>query len=234
LGALDDLIEVNRKLIADLVDTVDAAFTQTFGARPLALLVGDLAKVIDCLHSKKPEQEASGRLYLQLNNVLDNGLLSLDSTYLIDPADYQKWTRNIEATEWDCVITNVGRVGAVARIPANVQAALGRNMTGIRPKMAEVDGAFIATALRSSPVRREIALKTDSGTILDALNVKNIAGLRLPMCDEPERQAFQGIAGPMLRAADELMVEIRDLRATRDELLPLLMSGRARVGDFAS
>lgn len=37
--------------------------------------IGDLADVIDCLHSKKPELLQQGRPYLQLSNIRDDGLL---------------------------------------------------------------------------------------------------------------------------------------------------------------
>lgn len=229
LGALDYLIEVDRGLIENLLAMVNAKFECQFGDRELSLRLGDLAGVIDCLHSKKPERVTSQHRLLQLSNILDSGQLDLDDSYGISVEDYRKWTKNIETREWDCVITNVGRVGAVARVPAGVAAALGRNMTAIRPEAPERDGAFLLAALLSRPVRREISLKTDSGTVMDALNVKNIPSLRLPAASSGERSEFQVLAQPCLQAADSLKVEIAELQATRDQLLPLLISGRVRV-----
>jgi type I restriction enzyme S subunit len=107
-------------------------------------------------------------------------------------------------------------------------------MTAIRPKNAEESGAFLVAALRSKPVRGEIGLNTDSGTVMDALNVKNIPTLRLPRASDVERRAFQEVAGPLLVAADVLRDEISALAATKEELLPLLMSGRVRVKDVAA
>jgi type I restriction enzyme S subunit len=96
--------------------------------------VGASADVVDCLHSKKPERKESGLPLLQLANIRDDGLIDMGDSYLIDEAEYRTWVSRIEASPGDCVITNVGRVGAVAQMPANQKAALGRNMTGIRCK----------------------------------------------------------------------------------------------------
>ena len=96
--------------------------------------LSDIADVIDCLHSKKPERQETGKPFLQLSNILDNGLLDMADIYYITESDYDNWISRIEASMGDCVITNVGRVGAVAQIPEGVKAALGRNMTAVRLK----------------------------------------------------------------------------------------------------
>ena len=69
--------------------------------------------MIDCLHSKKPERLDAGMPFLQLTNIRDDGLIDMEDTYFIDEADYRKWISRLEANPGDCVITNVGRVGAV-------------------------------------------------------------------------------------------------------------------------
>src|SRR5271168_1044085 len=78
----------------------------------------------------------------------------------------------------DCVITNVGRVGAVGQIPQGLKAALGRNMTGLRCRKEYPFPTFLLQALISDVMREEIEQRKDSGTILDALNVRNIPRLR--------------------------------------------------------
>lgn len=234
LGAMDELIEVNRGLIMSLLETVDAEFAREFVHRDLTLTLGSFTKIVDCLHSKKPERVETSHRLLQLSNIDDSGQLETNDFYGISRDDYVRWTKNLETREWDCVITNVGRVGAVARIPSGVHAALGRNMTAIRPIDPESDGAFVIAGLRAQPVRREIELRTDSGTVMDALNVKNIPSLRLPQASSDERAAFQSFAAPLLRAADGLRSENSLLASTRDELLPLLMSGRVRVAEVVA
>lgn len=230
LGALDDLIDTNDRTLDSLVALTNAQFDRRFGLRSLGQTVGELAKVVDCLHSKKPEQSAEGgRLLLQLNNIRDDGLMDLQSRYVISEKDYALWSKNLETKPHDLVVTNVGRVGAVARVPVGLTAALGRNMTAVRANDPVGDAAFITAALLSSAVRREIENKTDSGTILNALNVRSIPKLRLQDSTPEERTRFSEWALPLLEMCDSLIAHNAQLRRTRDELLPLLMSGAVRV-----
>lgn len=233
LGALDDKIESNRRLVGILVQRVDAELNARFGNRQLALPLGHLADVVDCLHSKKPDRVPEGQRLIQLNNIREDGLIDRSEYFAITGADYVKWSRKFETKAWDLVITNVGRIGAVGRIPGGFVAALGRNMTGIRPNDPECDGPFIAAALLSSAVRREIELRTDAGTIMNALNVRSIPHLRIQASSADERAQFSKFATPLLERADQALEESQQLVAVRNELLPGLLSGRIRLPESA-
>jgi type I restriction enzyme S subunit len=190
--------------------------------------VGTIAEVVDCLHSKKPERTSSGPTLLQLSNIRDDGLLDLTDRYAISETDYRRWTSRMEARSGDCVITNVGRVGAVSQVPDGVTAALGRNMTGIRCRQGFPYPAFLVTTLLSDAMRREIDAKTDSGTILNALNVRNIPTLRLTLPKEDVLRAFEQEVRPIRHLMEHNVQESRTLAELRDTLLPELLSGRIR------
>lgn len=191
--------------------------------------IGDIADVIDCLHSKKPQRQESGQILLQLSNIKDDGLLDLSDIFFINEGNYQKWISRLEASEGDCVITNVGRVGAVSQIPPGVKAALGRNMTGIRCKPKYPFFAFLVTCLMSDAMHDEIDIKTDTGTILDALNVKNIPLLRFALAPKPILKAFEKVARPLRAQMETNLANSYTLAKIRDALLPQLISGEIRV-----
>jgi type I restriction enzyme S subunit len=193
--------------------------------------LGEIGEVIDCLHSKKPDRKGNGRPLLQLNNIRDDGLLDLTDSYLVSDEDYAKWTARMEAQEGDCVITNVGRVGAASQVPAGVNAALGRNMTGIRLKPGHNWRSFLITALTSQFMRQEIANKTDTGTILDALNVRSIPRLRFVLPSQAVLRSFEEIALPLRNRMESNLREARTLAQVRDTLLPKLLSGEVCVRD---
>ena len=191
LGALDDKIELNRRMNSTLEGMARALFQSWFvdfdpvrakldGRKPegmdkatAALFpdafqesslghiptgwkveeLGQIADVIDCLHAKKPERCENGQLYLQLNNIRDDGLIDITDPFFVSTKDYQKWISRMEARAGDCVITNVGRVGAVGQIPEGVKAALGRNITGIRCKSAFPFSTFLIECLVSESMR---------------------------------------------------------------------------------
>jgi type I restriction enzyme S subunit len=193
--------------------------------------VGTIAAVIDCLHSKKPELFDSGKPFLQLNNIRNDGLLDASEVSGISNADYEKWISRIEVSAGDCVITNVGRVGAVAQIPSGFQAAMGRNMTAIRLKPNWPYPTYLIELLQSQWMRSEIVNKTDTGTILNALNVKNIPLLRCNLATSEVMQAFEGVTRPLRAGMEENIKYAQILASLRDTLLPRLISGQLRLPD---
>lgn len=229
LDALDEKIEANWRIVAIANELVNAEFMSMFGGRELELPLGEIANVTDCLHSKKPVRVDSGPTLMQLDNIRNDGLVDITKTYPIASDDYMKWSAKFSTQPWDHVITNVGRIGAVARIPEGFTAALGRNMTGVRPNNPDESGSFLTAALLSAPVRREIELRTDAGTIMNALNVRSIPLLRLPSSTATERRAFHSTWSPMYRYMDVLIEENRRLDVLRNTLLPELLNGRVRV-----
>jgi len=193
--------------------------------------IENIAEVIDCLHSKKPDQQEVGKQLLQLNNIEDNGLLNQSQKYFISADDYTKWSSRIEVEQGDCVITNVGRVGAVAQIPKGVKAAMGRNMTAIRTKGISPYPTFLLEYLLSAFGREEIRLNIDEGTILNALNVKNIPRLRFFRSPDSILNAYEKSARPLREAMESSLKENQALSALRDALLPKLISGEIRIPD---
>lgn len=241
LGALDDKITQNDRvgpIVQDLArSTFEALFERDSRSR---MPLGELTTVVDCLHSRKPELvEGSPCRYLVLKDVREDGRLEPTACYTISSEDYAEWTRRIEVRAGDCVITNVGRVGAVAQIPKNVSAAVGRNMTAIRGNV-DCPSAFLFELLRCRTVKRDIEANTDHGTVLSALNVRTLPRLLVPASSPRERLAFQERVGPLHDLQDALLKENVQLAALRDALLPPLLSGalpvqaaEALVGDEA-
>ena len=194
--------------------------------------VGEIADVIDCLHAKKPELLPTGKPFLQLSNIRDDGLLDLADVSAISEADYSKWTSRIEVRQGDCVITNVGRVGAVAQIPLGFRGAMGRNMTAIRPKPDYPHPTYLVELLQSRWMRGEIERLTDVGTILNALNVKSIPQLRCALSASVALNAFEDLCRPLRASMEHNLRRVDALAGLRDTLLPRLMSGKLRIPEI--
>ena len=177
--------------------------------------------------SRKPDREPAGRPLLQLDNIRSDGVVDLGDPYLISEADYERWTVRIEARPGDCVLTNVGRVGAAAQIPDGMRAALGRNMTGLRCRPAFEFPTFLIEALRSDAVAAEIALRTDSGTILNSLNVRSIPQIRVAVPPSPVLSRYEQFARPF-RARMELAVRERETLLASRLLLVRQLLGESR------
>ena len=234
LKALDERIKLNNEINNNLAEQSQAIFAEFMCKYPYVLSpLGDMAEIIDCLHSKKPKA-VNGTTYqlLQLNNITDSGFLDLSSKYYISKSDYENWTRKCEIVEGDCVITNVGRIGAVSQAPNGTHAAMGRNMTCIRLRNDKPFYSYLITALLSPHIRREIMKNTDEGTIMGALNVKNIHLLLFPMFALPTMNALEDLLSPIRKAIEQNYLSNQMLSLLRDSLLPRLMSGELDVSNI--
>jgi type I restriction enzyme S subunit len=191
--------------------------------------IGEIAEVVDCLHSKKPELLSVGFPYLQLDTISDRGVLHFDKAAFISEADYKKWTNRIEVSGGDCLITNVGRVGAVSQVPDHFSAAIGRNITALRPKNRSLHQSFLIITLLSDYMKKEISRNTDSGTILEALNVRNIPKLRIPAPNAAVLHKFAEVCDPIQSQIQALYASNIKLKALRESLLPRLVSGELPI-----
>ncbi len=132
LSAYDDLIENNGRRIKLLEEMAQRIYREWFvdfrypGHENVPLVdselgpvpqgwsverMGQVADVIDCLHSKKPSSTEDGTgVLLQLFNIGSGGIIDLSQIYKIAATDYEQWTSRIELRGGDCVVTNVGRI----------------------------------------------------------------------------------------------------------------------------
>jgi len=170
--------------------------------------------VIDCLHSKKPDPSVNPTNYLllQVYNIAEDGLIDLTEKFYITDDQYNYWIRNIEATEGDCLITNTGRVGAIAQIPFYGTFAIGRNMTAVRPNKGKVSPAYLINYLLSAYMQIETYRETDIGTILDSLNVKGIKKIKILVPPRPILEKFESFARPIRKLIEISSVEALSVR----------------------
>jgi len=235
LSAIDGKIENNNAINDNLAEQAQGVLYHFMDEHPYQLQpLSDIAIVIDCLHSKKPSAvEDSAYQLIQLDNIRDDGFLDMSATrYMISKADYENWTRKCEIAEGDCVITNVGRIGAVSQAPYGTKAAMGRNMTCIRLKPEIKLQAYFITVLLSNHMRRQIQSNTDEGTIMGALNVKNIPKLLFPVFEPSVMTELEDILFPLRKQIEYNNLQNQNLSQLRDTLLPKLMSGELDVSDI--
>lgn len=193
--------------------------------------IQEVCAIVDCLHSKKPDLSFESENYylLQLDNLVDMGLLDLSNKYYVSANDYAAWTSKIEVRCGDLVITNAGRVGDIARIPEGIICGIGRNMTAIRA--VNVDPIFMYYFFASSDMKAQIKSNTDTGSFFGSLNVRGIKQLIMPIPPEKSEiiNRFIDIVRPIRENLEMITLQSQELSKLRDWLLPMLMNGQARV-----
>lgn len=187
--------------------------------------------IVDCLHSKKPDLSFDSENYylLQLDNLVDMGLLNLSNKYYVSSNDYASWTSKIEVRCGDLVITNAGRVGDIARIPEGIICGIGRNITAIRA--VNIDPIFMYYFFASSDMKAQIKSNTDTGSFFGSLNVRGIKQLIMAIPPEESEimNLFIDIVRPIRDNLEMIALQSQELSKLRDWLLPMLMNGQARV-----
>lgn len=232
LSALDQKIELNNHLSTSLAEATQAILERFMKQYPYELQpLSSIANTIDCLHSKKPDSIPDSKYQLiQLDNIRDDGFLDMSSCrYYISPEDYKNWTKRCEITEGDCVITNVGRIGAISRAPRGTKAAMGRNMTCVRLKDKQALDSYFITVLLSKHMRRQIQKNTDEGTIMNALNVSNIPKLLFPVFSESNMKKIERLLSPIRKQIECRSLENQTIVQMRASILPKLMSGEINL-----
>ena len=192
-------------------------------------VLSDIAVVVDCLHSKKPNRQDSGQYLLQVYNIGVDGRLDLSKLYFVANDDYKKWTKRISVKNGDLVISKTGRVGAVAQMLEGFEAGMGRNLVCIRHMKNKSLPAFLKEYLLCPSMKREIGIKTHLGTVLKSLHVKEIEKLRTILPPYEIIKKFEELARPFQKLVNMNIKGNLNLIQIRDSLLPRLMSGRIRV-----
>jgi type I restriction enzyme M protein len=157
-----------------------------------------VCNVVDCLHSKKPDNIYEDEKYylLQLGNILEDGSIDVTDKYYISAQDYETWTSKIEIHGGDFVVTNAGRTGAIGIVPEGVKCGIGRNMTAIRP--VEVPSIYMAQFLNSPYMQRFVASNLDESSFFKSFNVKSIKKINVLVPDRKVLEEYKQLVFPLM------------------------------------
>ena len=236
LGALDDKIELNRRMAETLDEAVRALFRYWFvdssersAKRNAATLFGDLSEYA----SLNPES------WSETNRPESVAYVDLSNT---------KWgtIEKIDAYQWSDAPSRARRVlrpgdtivGTVR--PANGSFALvGKDgltaSTGfavLRPKEG-FDAQFVWCAATSKDNIERLAHLADGGAY-PAIPAKAVVATPVVIADVSTRRKFSDATAPLVAKYLASSDESRNLANLRDTLLPQLLSGEIRIRDAES
>jgi len=213
LGALDDLIETNHWLSRRLAELQRA----TFLARWDGSARTKLAQVAMVTMGQSPP----GETY----NESGEG-----TTFYQGTRDFGwRYPRRRVWTTEPTRLASAGDVLVAVRAPvgklnvATEETALGRGLAGLRASGRQ---ATLLQALQADSAVWEIHQGT--GTVFASINKAGLSDLSIPWVDD---DGLESRLADLDAAIRQLVEEGDSLRSARDELLPLLMSGRVRVSE---
>jgi type I restriction enzyme, S subunit len=242
LGALDDKIELNRKMGEKLYEAAEATFASVFsGICERADAASGSTAVLDSLVTL-----TKGRSYRSVElGASDTALVTLKSFARLGgyrPDGLKSYVGSfkpeqvIEPGEIVVALTDVTQAADVIGNPAIVlpnahyQTLVASLDTAIvRPK-DDAPRSFLYFLMRTRAFKRHARAHTTGTTVLH-LNPQHLLAFRVGGFSKGAMGHFDGVASPMLDRIRSSVGESVTLASLRDTLLPRLLSGELRIAD---
>jgi len=222
LGAFDNKITANtqiRILVDDLLQTRFRHLTRGSGT-------AELRDIADVNVRKTNPQPGSSLRYLDISSVGQGGYANPEKTpWEAAPGRARRGLTSGD-TVWSTVRPNRRSHALVLDSDPLLVASTG--LAVLSPKLGRTAGTYEATR------REEFVAYLESvaeGSAYPAVRGDRFETAPIPDLDATEWETFEQIALPLRMRVHAANVETRALKGMRDELLPLLMSGKLRIRD---
>lgn len=224
LGALDDKIAANDRVVA-ISDALARARFAALAERGPRVGIGEVATMVK--RGVAPKYDDAGMIVLNQKCIRDQRV-SLEPSRWMAPLT-SRLDRVLERNDTLVNSTGQGTLGRVARWVLDAHATADSHVTIVRFDSSLVDPVCAGYGVLE--VESQIEGLAEGSTGQTELKRDLLSGLEIRLPERSEQVAL----GEQLTEIDRLTVSLGDesrrLAATRDELLPLLMSGKVRVKD---
>lgn len=225
LGALDDLIETNEVQARALEAAAQATWQRVLPSACSWAEVGSLATVVlGGTPSRKHPDYWGGRIPW-LNSGEANRFRVLSGSEGITDAGYANSSTKLMPVGTTLLAITGATLGQVTRL--EIEACGNQSLVGVySDDRALSDHLYLAIGARIDAL-----VQHATGGAQQHVNKGNVEQLRVPWPGKEWLSQVHNHIGPLLAGVGPLLVEAEALRRTRDELLPLLMSGKVRVSE---
>lgn len=223
LGALDNKIAANLQVSSrahELAEVVYRARTVGWARRPMI-------EVLDPISGGTPSRTVAAYWngavpWVSAKDIATaaHGVVVRTEEQITDQATAE--TRVKPVPPGSVILTARGTVGRVARL--GVAAAFNQSCYGFSPGVLPAGLLYFAI--------REAAEQTAAlahGSVFDTITLNTFRHIQIPVTVEDE--SLEAQLSALLESIRGVTVESQALGRTRDQLLPLLMSGKVRVRD---
>ena len=225
LGALDDKIAANTKLAAtahSLAALIYDESTSSLGTVPMSTV---LSPVLGGTPPRSREDYWSGdQLWASAKDITGAEFFTVVDTDEKISTSAVKETKAKPLPSGSVILTARGTVGAVARLAA--PASFNQSCYGFVPGTVP-PGVLYFAILQATQRAKAIA----HGSVFDTITMKTFDHLEFPDFERTAMAETEAKTAPLLDTITAAVLENHRLAATRDALLPQLMSGKLRVKD---
>ncbi len=247
LSALDDKIELNRRMNATLEDMARALFQSWFvdfdpvhakaeGRQPVGMDAETAALFPDSFEDSALGPIPKGWAYTDLSAVADVGSGKRPSAQyecrspsasvpIFGGAGQTGWTDTPFINEPVILTGRVGTLGKVLRTEGPIWPS--DNTLVIQPKALWINQLYFA-------LQNVDLLSLNRGSSQPMITQHDIRSQLIVVADSPVSLQFEALVSPLVELQTMLNANIERLADARQALLPRLLSGELRVGDVAA
>ncbi|WP_181156350.1 restriction endonuclease subunit S [Microbacterium sp. MYb45] len=218
LGTFDDLIETNLTQIASSRELAHELFARAATDQP-KIPFGDIATLVR--DGVKAADIAPNAVYLALDNFATDGggIQSVGTAAGIDSSKLRFHAGDVLYGRLRPYFRKYDRPG--------YEGVCSTEIWVLRPRATV--GAATLEAIVSQPAFTEFAMAGSGGTRMPRANWNHVATMPVALPSHGERDELDAVLEELWTISVNLHNEVAELTRARDELLPLLMSGKVRV-----
>jgi type I restriction enzyme, S subunit len=237
LGALDDKITANDLIVRSSLALARATFSkeQRVGSWERRTLAEACAKgwlqLGDGYRTKRSEHGRPGLRILRAGDVGRDSINPAGSDFVSD--EFRGSIGPKASQPGDVVLTTKGSVGRVAVVPLDMeQVVYSPQLCYFRVlDPTRLAPGFLSAWFRSDDLQRQAEARMFKSDMAPYINLADIQSMVMPLASPADQHRIGESQAALERAAQAALHENGILAQTRDELLPLLMSGKLRVRD---
>lgn len=225
LKALDDKISTNVRIVNATDSLIDVLYSRV----SKMLTEQSFAKVVQVFGGSTPSTKNDAFWDGDINWATPTDITTLDGPWIgdtsrkITEAGLASMSSSLNP-ENSILLTSRATIGAIAL--ASGPIATNQGFIVVEAPDELTPWLFAQMKVR----KREFEAWANGATFME-LSRGNFKKLPFIGCSDDDLQAFNDAAWPLLKRAQTAQKENQVLARTRDELLPLLMSGRITVGE---
>lgn len=152
--------------------------------------------LLDCVH-KTPKALNEGYPYITIPQLQDGRINFEADTRLISEDDLIEWTKKVNPTENDVVLSRRCNPGETAFVPRGSRFALGQNLVLIRSTGKDIFPPFLRWLVQGRDWWNEVEKFLNVGAVFDSLRCADIPSFELPIPPLPEQHAIAHILGSL-------------------------------------
>lgn len=237
LGSFDDKIDANDRIAQKSLELARAKFDQQLDSTPknYATLADLCAKgwlqISDGYRTKRSEHGRPGIRILRAGDVDADTIAPSGRDFVSE--HFRGVMGNKISQPGDIVMTTKGSVGRVGVIRDNLeQLVYSPQLCYFRVvNSGSLLPSFLAGWFRSPDVQRQAKLRMFKTDMAPYINLKDIYSMSIPVIAPADQRRIGEVQSALDNVAYGAKRENQVLARIRDELLPLLMSGKVSVKD---